>query len=135
VIPALIQRIYQAKKKNNKSVRVWGTGRASREFLYVKDAARAIVAATEKYDKLGPVNLSGGNEISVLKLTNLICELIGYHGQIIWDKSKPDGQPKRKVDGSKACKEFGFIPETELKSGLIVTIDWYLRHINKISEN
>lgn len=125
VIPALIQKTHQAKIKKIKSVKVWGTGRASREFLYVADAARAIVAATEKYDKGEPINLSGGNEISIRDLSTLICKIIGYKGKIIWDKSKPDGQPKRKVDGTRAFKEFGFKPKMQLKEGLKKMIDSY----------
>jgi len=125
VIPALIKKSLEAKKNNSPSIDVWGTGQASREFLYVEDAATAIVSATLKYDQSDPINLGSGMEISIEKLVETINELTGYTGKVIWDKSKPDGQPRRCLDTSKAFKEFGFKAETDFKTGLQKTIDWY----------
>ncbi|VVB51528.1 GDP-L-fucose synthase [uncultured archaeon] len=125
VIPSLIRKISEAKKEGKKSIDVWGTGNASREFLYVEDCAKAIVLATEKYDKPEPVNIGAGSEITIRELVALIAEIMGYDGKIRWDKTKPDGQPRRKLDTKKAEKEFGFKAKTPLKEGLKKTIDWY----------
>jgi len=125
VIPALIKRIVEAKKKKKKSITVWGTGRATREFLYVEDCARAIVLATGKYNKPEPINIGAGFEISIKELVELIAGLMNYKGKIIWDKTKPDGQPRRCIDTSRAKKEFGFKATTDFKKGLKKTIDWY----------
>ena len=108
------------------SVVVWGTGKPTREFLYVEDAAEGILLAAEKYNKPDPVNLGAGFEISIKELVELIVKLTGFKGQIIWDISKPDGQPRRMLDVSKARKEFGFRAKTSLEEGLKKTIDWYL---------
>lgn len=131
VIPALIKKFIEAKKINQKEVAVWGTGRASREFLYVEDAAQGIILATEKYDGAEPVNLGSGMEITIKDLAELIASLIGYQGKIVWDSSKPDGQPRRMLDTSRAQKEFGFKAKTSFKEGLKKTIEWYLgdRHL------
>ncbi|MFC1626966.1 GDP-L-fucose synthase family protein [Patescibacteria group bacterium] len=126
VIPALIRKIAEAKKANKKNIIIWGDGQATREFLYVKDAAEAIILATEKYDKPDPVNIGSGKEISIKDLVLLICQLMDYQGKIIWDKSKPNGQPRRKLDVSRAKKEFGFQASKTLKTGLKETINWYL---------
>lgn len=125
VIPALIKKIFDAKKEGRRSIIVWGTGKPTREFLYVKDAAEGIILAAEKYNKLDPVNLGAGFEISIRNLIGLICKLSGYSGKIIWDKTKPDGQPRRKLDTSKAFKEFGFKAHTDFEVGLRETIEWY----------
>lgn len=130
VIPALIRKFIDAKRNNKPSVEVWGTGKASREFLYVDDAAEAIVLATEKYNKADPVNLGAGFEIKIKDLVTLIKNLTDYKGKIVWDKTKPDGQPRRMLDVSFAKKEFGFKAKTKFREGLKNTIEWYLE-INK----
>lgn len=127
VIPALIRKIHEAKQKGDKSVTVWGTGKATREFLYVEDAARGIVLATEKYNQSDPVNLGSGLEISIKDLVEKISQLMGFKGKIIWDKTKPDGQPRRCLDVSKAKKYFGFTAKTNFDEGLKKTINWYLK--------
>jgi len=125
VIPALIKKVFDAKEKGERSIVAWGTGQASREFLYVEDAAEGIVLATDKYDKPDPVNLGAGFEISIKALAELICELADFNGTIKWDTSKPDGQPRRCLDTSRAKKEFGFVARTDLREGLKRTIEWY----------
>lgn len=130
VIPALIMKFVQAKINNAQSVAVWGTGAVSREFLYVEDAADGILLATERYDKPDPVNLGTSEEILIEDLVNLIKDKVGFKGEVIWDKSKPDGQPKRKLDTSRAIKEFGFKAQTDLNKGLDKTIEWYINSIN-----
>lgn len=128
VIPALIKKFYEAKVKRLKAVTVWGTGRASREFLFVEDAAEAIILAMEKYDKVDPINLGTGSEITIRNLVKIIASIVEYKGKIIWDKTKPDGQPRRFLNTEKAYREFGFKAKTDLKSGLIKTINWYKNH-------
>jgi len=128
VIPALIMKFVEAKKNNKKEVVVWGTGKASREFLYVEDAAEGILKAAESYSKSDPVNLGAGFEMTIKELANLIKKLSGFKGSIVWDKSKPDGQPRRKLDVSRAEKEFGFRSKTTFEEGLKNTIDWYLQN-------
>lgn len=125
VIPALIRKFVEAVKKGREKVVVWGTGKASREFLYVEDAAEGILAAAEKYNKSDPVNLGTGKEITISNLVELIAQLTGFKGQIVWDKTRPDGQPKRCLDTSKAKQEFGFEASTDLKIGIEKTICWY----------
>lgn len=125
VIPALIKKCVDAIKGNEDSITVWGTGRATREFLYVEDAAEGIVLATERYEKSDPVNLGAGFEISIKDLVLLIARLTGFKGDIIWDSTKPDGQPRRCLDTEKAAKEFGFRAKTGFEEGLKKTIDWY----------
>jgi len=127
VIPALIKKVFDAKERGEKSIVVWGTGQASREFLYVEDAAEGIVLATEKYDKPNPVNLGAGFEITISELAELICGLAGFDGRIEWDTTKPDGQPRRRLDTSRAKQEFGFEARTSLREGLKRTIEWYER--------
>jgi GDP-L-fucose synthase len=126
VIPALIKKCIDAIKNGNDLIGVWGTGRASREFLYVEDAAEAISLAVEKYNKPDPVNIGAGFEIKIKGLVELISKLTGFKGKILWDTSKPDGQPRRCLDTSKAEKEFGFKAKTNFEEGLKRTIDWYL---------
>jgi GDP-L-fucose synthase len=125
VIPAFIRKFTEAIRKGQKEVNVWGTGNASREFLYVEDAAEGIISATEKYDKPAPVNLGAGKEITIKELVTLVGKISGFQGQIIWDVSKPDGQPRRCLDVSRAKKEFGFEAKTDLVVGLQSTIEWY----------
>jgi GDP-L-fucose synthase len=125
VIPALIRKCVDAKKQGLSKINVWGTGRATREFLYVEDAAAAIVTAAEKYEKPDPINLGSGEEISIRELVHLIKDLVGYTGTVEWDHSKPDGQPRRSLDTSRAWEEFGWKSQTLLCEGLSRTIDWY----------
>ena len=125
VIAALIRKIYEAKKENRDYIEVWGTGKASREFLYVEDGAEGIILATEKYDKPEPVNLGSGMEISIKDLVQLICKLMDFKGEIRWDTSRPDGQPSRMLDISRAKKEFDFRAKTKFEEGLKRTIEWY----------
>jgi GDP-L-fucose synthase len=125
VIPALIRKCIEAKERGDDHVVVWGTGNASREFLYVEDAAEGIILATEKYDKADPINLGAGFEIKIKDLAELIVKLTGFQGKIFWDSSKPDGQPRRKLDTSRAKKWFGFGAKTSFEKGLKRTIEWY----------
>jgi GDP-L-fucose synthase len=125
VIPALIKKMVDAKIDGAPEITVWGTGQASREFLYVEDAAKGIVLAAEHYDKPAPVNLGMGKEITIKDLVTLIAKLSNYSGKILWDTSKPDGQPRRCLDTSKAEKEFGFVAETSFEAGLEKAISWY----------
>lgn len=127
VIPALIKKFVEAKQKGLPSITVWGTGNATREFLYIEDAAEGILMAAQKYDQAGPVNLGVGFEISIRDLAQTIKRLIDYLGDIVWDTSKPDGQPRRMLDISKAEKAFGFRSTTSFEEGLRNTIDWYLK--------
>lgn len=126
VIPALIKKIFDAKKKNQKKIVVWGDGSATREFLYASDCAEAIVLATEHYNKSEPVNIGSGFEISIKDLVTKICLLMNFEGEIVWDTSKPNGQPRRCLDVSKAEKEFGFTAKTNFDQALQETIDWYV---------
>ncbi len=125
VIPALIRRFVEATSSHSKEIIVWGTGNASREFLYVEDAADAIILATEKYNKSEPVNIGAGFEIKIKDLTRKIKKLTGFKGKIVWDKTKPDGQPRRLLDISRAKKEFGFKAATKFEDGLEKTLNWY----------
>lgn len=125
VIPALIRKCVEARDSGAESVDVWGTGTPTREFLYVDDAARAIALATELYNKPDPVNLGSAEEISIKDLVHLIAELVGFKGGITWDHTKPDGQPRRKLNVARAEKEFGFRATTPFRVGLAETIRWY----------
>lgn len=129
VIPALIRKTFEAKLKKEKEIIVWGTGKASREFLYVEDAARAIILASQKYDQPGPVNIGSGKEITIKELINLIKKLVGFEGKIRWDQSKPDGQPRRCLNTDKAKKEFGFVAKMPFEKGLKKAIDWYQKEV------
>jgi GDP-L-fucose synthase len=126
VIPALIRKCIEAKERGDDHIVVWGTGNASREFLYVEDAAEAIILAAEKYNNPDPVNLGAGFEIKIKDLAELIVKLTGFQGKITWDSSKPDGQPRRMLDTSKAERECGFRAKTTLEEGLKKTIEWYV---------
>ena len=108
---------------------VWGTGKATREFFYAEDAAEAIVLAMERYNKSDPVNIGAGFEISIKELVALIVEFTGFKGKVVWDTSKPDGQPRRMLDTTRAFKEFGFKAKTGFEEGLKKTIDWYKRSL------
>jgi len=125
VIPALVRKCIEARDAKAKTVEVWGTGAPTREFLYVEDAARAIVLATERYNKSDPVNIGSSEEISIKQLAELIAELTGFEGKIDWDRSKPDGQPRRKLNVERAWREFGFRSSTAFRTGLAETIKWY----------
>jgi len=125
VIPALIKKCVDAKHENLDSITAWGTGVATREFLYADDCAEAILLAAENYEKSEPVNIGAGFEISMRQLTELIVELTDFKGKIKWDSTKPDGQPRRCLDTTKAEKEFGFKATTNFRDGLIKTIEWY----------
>jgi len=128
VIPALIKKCIDAKRSQKGSIRVWGTGQPTREFLYVDDAARAITLAAEKYNKSDPVNIGAGFEISVKELITLIVKFTGFKGKVMWDKTKPDGQPRRSLNTERAKKEFGFVAKTKFETGLGKTIEWYEKH-------
>src|SRR5712692_991698 len=125
VIPALIRKCVEAKRAGAKYVEVWGSGSPTREFLYVDDAARAIMLATERYDKPDPVNVGSAHEIAVRDLVALIAELTGFEGEIRYDETKPDGQPRRKLNVERAKREFGFVAETPFRAGLGRTIEWF----------
>jgi GDP-L-fucose synthase len=126
VIPALIRKIFKAKQDNDDQVEVWGDGSASREFLYVDDAAEAIGLATERYEGTEPVNIGAGREITIKDLVTTISDLIGFKGQIRWDTSKPNGQPRRSLDVSRAESAFGFKARTDFETGLRRTIEWWV---------
>jgi GDP-L-fucose synthase len=128
VIPALIKKCFEAVERGDSSIEVWGTGTATREFLFVDDAARGIVLAAERYDSGEPVNLGSGEEVAVRDLARLIASLTGFAGDLRWDSTKPDGQPRRRVDASRARAEFGFSATTPLERGLRETISWYREH-------
>ena len=125
VIPAIIKRCFDAIENKENKITVWGTGKATREFLYVEDAAEAIILATEKYNKSEPINLGTGLEISIKDLVRLIVTLTGFKGNIIWDKTKPDGQLRRCLNTTKAEKEFGFKANVKFEVGLKKAIEWY----------
>lgn len=125
VIPALIKKVVDAQRTGSDSIEVWGTGNATREFLYVDDAARGLVLGAEKYDRPEPVNLGANDEIAIKDLAELICKVAGFEGELRWDTSKPDGQPRRRVDDSRARSLFGFEATVPLEEGLRHTIEWY----------
>lgn len=125
VIPALIRKCIEARDAGRPFIEVWGTGNASREFIYVDDAARGIVLASERYDRPEPVNLGVGDEITIRELVELIAQLAGFTGEIRWDRSKPDGQPRRKLNTDRARESFGFVATTPFADGLRETIRWY----------
>jgi GDP-L-fucose synthase len=125
VIPALIRKFLEAVANDKDEVVVWGTGKVSREFLYVADAAEGILLATEKYDQPDPVNLGSGSEITIRELAALTGKLSGFKGKITWDTTKPDGQPRRCLDTTRAKREFGFQVKTDLEEGLTRTVEWF----------
>lgn len=129
VIPALIKKCVDAVNQGKNEIVVWGSGKPSREFIYVEDAAEGILLAAEKYHKGDPVNIGAGFEIKIKELVNLIVKLTEFSGKVNWDTSKPDGQPRRMLDTSKAEKEFCFKAKTSFEDGLIKTIEWYKDHV------
>jgi len=128
VIPALIKKCVDAVERGDTQIVAWGSGSASREFLYVEDAARAIVLATHHYSDPDPVNIGSGMEITIRDLLELIAELTGFTGDIVWDTTKPDGQPRRSLDTRRAAERFGFTAQTGFREGLRRTIAWYREH-------
>jgi GDP-L-fucose synthase len=131
VVPALIRKCLEAKRNGKQEIVCWGDGTPTREFLYVEDCAEAIALATEKYNGSDPVNLGTGKEISIKDLTEEIAKLTGFRGRIVWDASKPNGQPRRCLDTSRARDLFGFVAKTEFRSGLQKTIEWYASQSKK----
>ncbi|WP_419944775.1 GDP-L-fucose synthase family protein [Candidatus Poriferisodalis sp.] len=128
VIPALIRKCVIAQETGADRIEVWGSGTASREFLYVDDAAEGIVAAAEHYDGALPVNLGAAQEVTIAELVEIIADVCGFQGSIQWDASRPDGQPRRCVDATRACELFGFRARTDFRTGLARTVDWYRSH-------
>lgn len=128
VIPSLIHRLIEAKIEKKKKFTVWGSGSATREFLYVEDAAQGIIKALQNYNSTDPVNLASGSEISIKDLVMLLQKVIGYKGEIVWDLTKPEGQPRRCLDTSLAKSLFGFSATTSLSEGIAKTVNWYLKH-------
>jgi GDP-L-fucose synthase len=131
VIPALIRKVHEAQQRGQNYVEVWGDGSPTREFFYAEDAARGILLATQLYNSPEPLNLGTGEEISIRDLIALICELMGFQGEIRWRTDKPNGQPRRCLDVSKAREKIGFVAKVELREGLQRTIDWYRRHASQ----
>ncbi|MFM7449924.1 MAG: GDP-L-fucose synthase family protein [Leptolyngbyaceae cyanobacterium] len=127
VIPALIRKVHEAQQRGDQQIPVWGDGSPTREFLYSEDAARGIVMATQFYDQPDPVNLGTGEEITIKDLITLICELMQFEGEIIWQTDKPNGQPRRCLDTERAQQTFGFTAQVGFRQGLMQTIDWYRR--------
>ena len=127
VIPALIRKCLEAKAEGERSVEVWGDGSPTREFLYVEDAAEGILLAAEHYDRSEPVNLGSAVEITIKDLVALIGRETGFSGEIVWDRTKPNGQPRRALDTSRATREFDFVAKVGLREGIKRTIDWYER--------
>ena len=125
VIPAMIRKFIEARERGEQQVVLWGDGSPTREFLYVEDAAKAVVIAAETYDKCDPVNVGSGEEISILDLAHTIAEKVGFRGEVVWDATKPNGQPRRKLDVSRAAAEFGFRATTSMEEGMAKTIAWY----------
>ncbi len=125
VIPALIRKCVEARNRGDREIVAWGTGSASREFLYVEDCAEGLVAAAERYDSPEPVNLGNGREITIRELTELVARFCGFTGKIVWDPTKPDGQPRRCLDVSRARECFGFTAQTPLEIGLKKTVEWF----------
>jgi GDP-L-fucose synthase len=128
VIPAIVRKLFDASEAKQKTVTLWGDGSPTREFLYVEDAARGILLAAERYDSGEPINLGTGREIAIRDLADLICGIVGFRGRIVWDASKPNGQPRRCLDVSRAKAAFGFEAEVPLEKGLRETIDWFARN-------
>src|SRR6185436_19193462 len=134
VIPALIRKCIEARDEGRPFIEVWGTGEASREFLYVEDCADAILLAAAQYDESDPVNIGTGNEIKISELVKLIARLTRFDGEIRWQTDKPDGQPQRRLDVSKALEKFGFQAHTPFAEGLRRTIDWYETHMKDLPD-
>jgi GDP-L-fucose synthase len=128
VIPGLIRKMVEGREKNLPSVQVWGSGEATRDFLYVEDCAEALMLAAEKYNDADPVNLGKGDEISIQELARLIQKAAKFEGKLEWDKSRPDGQPRRSLDTSRARDRFGFVAKTPFEAGLRATVEWFEKH-------
>lgn len=135
VIPALIRKCVEAQERGDDSIVVWGDGSPTREFLFVKDAAEGILLAAEKYNAPAPVNLGSAHEISIKELVELIARLTEFQGKLVWDTTKPNGQPRRKLDTSRAKNEFGFVSKTPFEQGLRETIDWYVANRGLVVSN
>jgi GDP-L-fucose synthase len=131
VIPALIRKCVEAKENNDEQIVLWGDGSPTREFLYVEDAAEAIVMATERYNGSEPVNLGTGEEISIKDLAQMIAREVGFSGSIVWDTTKPNGQPRRCLDVSRAQQYFGFRAKCGLREGIAKTVEWFIPHRSK----
>jgi GDP-L-fucose synthase len=125
VIPALVRKVYEAQQQGAKTLPVWGDGSPTREFLYVDDAALGITTALQKYSESEPVNLGTGQEITIRDLITLICDLMGFEGEIVWETDKPNGQPRRCLDTQRAKEKFGFTAQVSFEEGLKKTIEWY----------
>jgi nucleoside-diphosphate-sugar epimerase len=130
VIPALIRKCIEATEKNSDKIVLWGTGKPTRDFLFVEDAARGIVDAMELYNDAEPINLGTGQEVSILDLVSMIAKIAGFQGEIVFDKSKPDGQPRRCIDTARAKEKINWKPKISLEEGLKRTIDWYRKQVN-----
>lgn len=128
IIPAIIRKCVEAKERGDQEITAWGTGKASREFLYVEDCAQGLVLAMEKYDSPEPMNLGNGQEVTIRQAIETVAELAGFTGKIAWDASKPDGQPRRCLDVERAKREIGFVAQTTFRDGLRKTIDWFIEH-------
>jgi GDP-L-fucose synthase len=135
VIPALVRKCLEARQRGDRQVVLWGDGSPTREFLYVEDAADGILLAAERYNGAEPVNLGSGNELSIKDLAMLIARLTGFEGDLVWDTSKPNGQPRRALDVSRAAQYFGFRAQVPFEEGLRRTIDWYVKHHDQIRES
>jgi GDP-L-fucose synthase len=130
VIPAMIRKFVEGKTQGAPSVTLWGDGSSTREFLYVSDAARAFRLALERYDEPAPINIGSGHEVSIRELAELIRQATGFKGEIRWDISRPDGQPRRSLDGLQACQRLGFMPHVDINSGLANASTWYPKRIH-----
>jgi GDP-L-fucose synthase len=128
VIPAMIRKFLTAKEQGSPSVTLWGDGTPTREFIYVEDAAEGMILAGERYDSSEPVNLGSGTEISIAELANVIQTAVGFTGSIVWDTSQPNGQPRRRLDVSRAKERFGFTAKTSFADGLARTVRWYMEN-------
>jgi GDP-L-fucose synthase len=135
VIPALIRKVVEARDEGRDSIEVWGTGSATREFLFVRDAAEAICLAADQYNEPDPVNIGSGQEISIRDLAQLICELCRFPGQIRFDPTKPDGQPRRCLDTTRARERLGWTAKIGLREGLTETIHWYEQQTGRVRNN
>lgn len=132
VIASLIKKFVEAKESGEQQVTAWGTGKQTREFLHVDDAAEGLLLAMEHYNKPEPVNIGSGEEMSILELAGLIQQIVGFDGDVVWDTSKPDGQPRRQLDTTRARQEFGFAAETPFAVGLEKTVRWYERNRTRV---
>jgi GDP-L-fucose synthase len=134
VIPALIRKFVEARDAGAAQVQAWGTGKASREFLYVEDCADGLIAAMESYDSPDPVNLGSGREITIKDLTHLVADVTGFKGEVVWDPTKPDGQPRRCLDVTRAKKAFGWSAGTSLEEGMKKTVQWFEAHRDSFTQ-